>query len=34
MLEYLLAFEIVALVTSGFFGYLHFLRKKDTKQEG
>ena len=34
MLEYILAFEIAALVTAGFFGYLRFLRKKNVKQEG
>ena len=34
MLEYMLSFEIAALVTAGFFIYLSFLRKKNVKQEG
>ena len=34
MLEYMLAFEIAALVTAAFFGYFRFLRKKNVKQEG
>jgi len=34
MLEYMLFFEIAALVTTGFFGYLRFLRKKNANQEG
>ena len=34
MLDYMLAFEIAALVTSGFFGYFRFLRRKNAKQEG
>ena len=27
MLEYMLAFELAALVTAGFYGYLRFARK-------
>lgn len=34
MLESMLAFELVVLVTAGFFGYLCFGRKKNTKREG
>ena len=34
MLEYMLAFEIAALVTVAFFGYFRFLRKKNANQEG
>lgn len=33
MLESMLAFELVVLVTGGFFGYLCFGRKKNTKRE-
>ena len=33
MQESMLAFELVVLVTAGFFGYLCFGRKKNTKRE-
>ena len=34
MLEYMLAFEVAALVTAAFFGYFRFLQKKNREQEG
>jgi len=34
MLEYMLPFEIAALVTTAFFGYFRLLRKKNANQEG
>ncbi len=33
MLESMLALDLVALVTAGFFGYLCFGRKKNTHRE-